>query len=201
MGEEPLAMDDGLLELFLRHVAEQCGFVILAYDDIEAALVEKGEARARRDAAGIPDFAGMRRADDRLWLGVQTLLGATANVSKLLWGSAAAPPIFDRQRLRDALGVPDDSPLRERTYATPSTTSTTDWKVGRRKPAVACSWTARWAILRRSSVATGTRRSLSAATTTLPVERGSGDGRPTSGTFVTLPRLCATKPIPQRKRR
>jgi hypothetical protein len=74
-------------------IERQAGMALLAHDDMNAAL----SSNDRR----------------RFWYSTQTFLSATANVSKLLWGThrqAAA----DRKELRRELRVSDDSPLRNR---------------------------------------------------------------------------------------
>lgn len=50
---------------------------------------------------------------NRLWASVQAMLGASANVSKLLWGTNAEAE-KRREPLRRSLEVPDDSPIRDR---------------------------------------------------------------------------------------
>ena len=86
-------MDSHLLQILQFEVERQCGFVLMAAEDIRRAL-------------GCNDSG-------RVWYSVQALLVAAANVSKLLW-----PPGRDLRKrgetLRDSLLVGDDSPIRGR---------------------------------------------------------------------------------------
>lgn len=47
-----------------------------------------------------------------IFYGIQSLLNAGANISKMLWGQRGGKA-EQRQRLRDSIGISDDSPLRE----------------------------------------------------------------------------------------
>jgi hypothetical protein len=49
-------------------------------------------------------------ASTRIFLGVQNLLNAAANISKACWG-ASGKRAADRQPLRDSIGITDASPL------------------------------------------------------------------------------------------
>jgi hypothetical protein len=49
---------------------------------------------------------------DRIFVALQSILVAAANLSKLLWGSGGRKEA-ERNRLRESLGVADNSPLRD----------------------------------------------------------------------------------------
>ena len=87
-------MDQGLLELFIREVDRQARFGLSAADDLQQAV--------------------MNNDANRVWYSIQSLLIATGNVSKLLWPSQSTAP--SREKLRQTLGVVDDSPLKSRTF-------------------------------------------------------------------------------------
>ncbi len=88
-------MDAQLTHIFLLELQRQARFGLMAGHDLNQAL-------AALDL-------------DRLWYSVQSLLVAAGNVSKLLWPSD--PKIPDRAAtLKQALNVPDDSPLEPRTF-------------------------------------------------------------------------------------
>jgi hypothetical protein len=90
--------DDRLFEIFKDEVWKQCRFVMRAIDDLNAVF----EIQWRG-----PDEV------ERAFAALQSYLIAVANLSKLLWGTTKAKE-RERKRLRDALAVPDDSPLRDR---------------------------------------------------------------------------------------
>ena len=71
--------------VLLSEIERQCRFALMAYDDASAAL-------RRRDA-------------ERVWYALQGLLTASAHLRRLLARAAD---------LRAAIGLPDDSPLNER---------------------------------------------------------------------------------------
>jgi hypothetical protein len=98
-------MDPNLLQLMQREVARQSRFALAAVDQIDAALAEW-------EAAG-PDALALRDALDHLWSAVQSFLGATALVSKLLWG-VKGRRLESRQPLRASLGVTEQSPVKNR---------------------------------------------------------------------------------------
>lgn len=125
---------------FISEIATQCQFADLAIADVRSALEMWNQAQkdfvtpevARAIAEGRP-FTGYtettfeqrqaRRADAearsqsaylRIWYSLQGLLDSTAIISKLLWGDAKDPAMSQRKPLRDALGVSDDSALKDR---------------------------------------------------------------------------------------
>lgn len=84
-------MEPLLLQVFQHQVLTQCEFILLAAEEVQAAL----------------------QADDttRVFYGLQNVLNAAANVSKALWGQRGKRAA-QRQELRASLGIADDSPLR-----------------------------------------------------------------------------------------
>lgn len=88
-------MDKNTLRIFQLEIERQCGFAIIAIQDLQKALQA-------------PDMA-------RIWYSVQSFLVAAGNVSKLLWPSSAHIP--DRAKeLKNSLGVDDSSPLAPRGF-------------------------------------------------------------------------------------
>jgi hypothetical protein len=86
-------MDLVLLRTFQQHVLSQCKFAIRAAGEVDAGLDNNDR--------------------DRIFYSLQSLLNATANVAKALWGPCKKPDIAARRKpLRDSIGVTDDSPLR-----------------------------------------------------------------------------------------
>lgn len=89
------ALDDPhVLRVFTGEVANQCSYALRAFGDLE-------------EADSVPDtFAA-----------IQAFLIATANISKLLWGSKQTPTrATERAPLRRALSVGDESPLKLRQW-------------------------------------------------------------------------------------
>lgn len=92
-------MDRQLLRIFQSELALQCQFVLLGAANLNAALV--GEI-----------------SHMRVWLALQEILVAAANISKLLWGSRTGRETermkreATRQPLRESVGISDDSCLR-----------------------------------------------------------------------------------------
>jgi hypothetical protein len=86
-----MGMELMLLRQFEQQVLNQCEFVLMAANEINAAL----KARHLK----------------RVFFGLQNLLTAAANISKALWGQAGRFAL-ERKDLRDSIGVADDSPLR-----------------------------------------------------------------------------------------
>jgi hypothetical protein len=84
-------MDTFLLRVFQRQVLDQCNFLLLSAKEIDAGL-----------AMGNPDH---------ILYGIQNLLNAGANISKMLWGQKGKFA-NKRTRLRESINVADDSPLR-----------------------------------------------------------------------------------------
>src|SRR5262245_32507988 len=107
MGEmtRPSTRSSADLTLFLDfyvHEAERQGrYAALAWADLRKAL------------------SGRPRDHDRVWLAVEAFLGATANISRLLWPGQPRRQETPRdkilaRKLREKLTVSENSPLRER---------------------------------------------------------------------------------------
>jgi len=90
-------VDTFLLRVFQRQVELQCRAIIAAATELQRALVA-----ARHD----PDEMV------NVWIAVQNLLNATANVSKACWGQRGRRKRV-RKDLRDSLGIAEPSPLRD----------------------------------------------------------------------------------------
>lgn len=88
-------MDPFLEVLFRDQVELQCEAIVAAAEDLEAVLAEKGPPWS-------PDW------NSRVWIAVESMVGATARVSKALWGQRQRYA-EQRGRLRQGLGVADDS--------------------------------------------------------------------------------------------
>jgi|SRR5215469_372290 len=79
------------LRVFQGHVLDQCRFLLAAANEINAGLAS--------------------RNTDQILYAIQNLLNAAANISKMLWGQKGKLA-SQRARLRDSIGIADDSPLR-----------------------------------------------------------------------------------------
>ncbi len=88
-------MDPFVTKVFLSEVATQCEFALRAIDLFRQAM-------AAGDTRGV-------------FFCAQAFLGATGNVSKLLWPTDAKYSARGDE-LRKILGVPDDSPVAPRTF-------------------------------------------------------------------------------------
>jgi len=117
-------VDPFLQKLFQDQVWTQCKFAALEYDALVERLPElneeKGPSAEYLALVGLPSNELIARNTEvalerafRIWSPIQSFLTATANISKILWGSepAVAPA---RAPLREALKVSDASPLRSR---------------------------------------------------------------------------------------
>ena len=102
----------------------QCHFIVLSADEYaritQLALDHRAgveAAKARQDFEWVRNNRRMDHHEEihRLWLALQGIVVAAANVSKLLWGSGRDTAKTARQRkpLRDALGVTESSPLKD----------------------------------------------------------------------------------------
>ncbi|MCA3283380.1 MAG: hypothetical protein ING16_10955 [Roseomonas sp.] len=86
-------MDNHLLEFFQHEVGLQCKFMLRAANEVN-------NSRQKNDVEGV-------------FYGLQSILSASANISKALWGQGGkAKRVAERKRLRDSLQMSDDSPLR-----------------------------------------------------------------------------------------
>lgn len=89
-----MIVDPGVLELFVLEVDRQAEFGLMAADDLCRALTNYDT--------------------DRVWYSIQSLLVATANVSKLLWPKSDSSVRGDT--LRRTLRVDNDSPLKSKKF-------------------------------------------------------------------------------------
>ena len=102
--KQPSVLDPWLLKVFLRQLARQCEFAILAFEDMEGVL----QQMQAHDCS-------VRDGQARFWASVQNLLVAAGNISKLLW--PPRPLIPDRgEQLRQILSVSDESLLKSRSF-------------------------------------------------------------------------------------
>lgn len=99
-------MDRMLLRIFQNQVRDQCRFVLMSVQLLNAGL------EAAQDEEQSPE--DRNQAIDQVWYALQNLVTAAANISKALWGEKGKL-VNERQPLRESLGVPDDSPLRPTT--------------------------------------------------------------------------------------
>ena len=85
-------MEPMLLRLFQRQILEQCGYILIAANQLQSRI-------------------SVQCYDEMFWRELQNFVVSTANVSKLLWGQAGK---FAKKRkvLRDSIRVKDSSPLR-----------------------------------------------------------------------------------------
>ncbi len=84
-------MDTFHLRIFQSQVLDQCHFVLMAAADVNRGLNAK--------------------STQIVLYGIQNLLNAGANISKMLWGQKGKFS-DQRMRLRESIGIADDSPLR-----------------------------------------------------------------------------------------
>lgn len=87
-------MEKGLQEAFLQELDGQCNFANLALEDMRSHLRQSNEDKK-------PDSI-------RFWASVQSLLMATAIISKILFSNDNPPR---GEELRKLLGIHDDSPF------------------------------------------------------------------------------------------
>ncbi|HEY1833155.1 MAG TPA: hypothetical protein VGG08_01865 [Solirubrobacteraceae bacterium] len=91
-------MDDFLLGVFQGELRTQCNFITFGggmLNHIVPQLKEHQTANA-------------------IWFALQGILVSAANASKLLWGSKTTEDLDERQRLRESVGVDEQSPLYSR---------------------------------------------------------------------------------------
>ena len=109
-----------LIQTYVRHVHQQCQFVVMAHADLRAASVRRQQAsQLQRKAMRAGDTATGRDAkrmsddaDRELWYAAQALMAAVANVDKTLWLKRGKSQQA-REPVRAALGVEDDSTSTE----------------------------------------------------------------------------------------
>lgn len=91
-------MDSMLKKLFLQQIATQCQMTMVYAQQIDAAM-ERTPQEFQEDPMPF-------------WAAIQGLLTAVANISKACWGQGGM--LADQRKpVRDALEIPDDSPIRE----------------------------------------------------------------------------------------
>ena len=88
-------MERGRMQMFIKEVQRQVQFGLIAAADLNRATADNDM--------------------DRAWYSIQSLLVATANVSKLLWPSKETYASRG-DTLRTALQVQNDSPLESRSF-------------------------------------------------------------------------------------
>lgn len=89
-------MDRSVLRIFQAEIELQCKFIMAAAHELNAALVTG--------------------SGDDIWRHLQSILVASASLSKMFWGSGAGSNeelAKSRQSLRESLAVSDESPLRD----------------------------------------------------------------------------------------
>lgn len=117
-------MDEHLARIFHMQIWLQCKFAQRAYGELEQALTDLSASREGQQSeygalADLPHDKMHARAVELglapslpAWCAIQALLTATANISKALWGQSGRYST-ERQLLRDALSVSDDSVLAQ----------------------------------------------------------------------------------------
>jgi hypothetical protein len=85
-------MDTFKIRVFQKHTLEQCNFLLMSINEIDTGLAMSNAVQIMR--------------------GIQNTLNAGANISKLLWGQKGKHA-HARKRLRESIGISEDSPLRE----------------------------------------------------------------------------------------
>ena len=85
-------MDLMLLRLFQQQTLEQCGYILIAANQLDQRISNGSY-------------------DDVFWRELQNFVVSTANVSKLLWGQGGKLA-KKREALRDSIKVEESSPLR-----------------------------------------------------------------------------------------
>lgn len=96
-------MNPQLLQKFLFEIARQCGFCLLAYEDLNQALLQLLNM-------DVPKQLCYQKPMERLWYSVQSFLVASGNISKLLFGDNTRL-YTQRAELRGSLGIDDSSPF------------------------------------------------------------------------------------------
>jgi hypothetical protein len=90
-------MSPSLLLAFQNQILLQCRFLLFASQELERGIAQSDHTL--------------------IFYSIQNLLGAAANISKVLWGTQGKKPsekhrMQARKPLRDSLGVSDSSPMR-----------------------------------------------------------------------------------------
>ncbi|HEY1179321.1 MAG TPA: hypothetical protein VGF17_24465 [Phytomonospora sp.] len=108
-----------MLELLKVQILFQCRTVVVEHDRLQRTLVARDvhhetgfDAWKQRDQARIRAFFEAP-AFFEPWCAIQAMLTAAANAKKGLWGVAGnTKAAAEREPLRQALAVPDESPLK-----------------------------------------------------------------------------------------
>jgi hypothetical protein len=114
---EVVPMEDFVAGRFIRLIAEQCRFAIMASKDIDASMKEIKDSSKSSGPVQPEEIAARRKHEDivrdRFWLSLQTFVVSAGNVSKVLWPTR---PEFAARgvELRALLAVKDDSVLSSR---------------------------------------------------------------------------------------
>ncbi len=119
-------MDGHLRRIFMMQIWYQCQYVVTAYDDAMTRIAEMRSSHMRprvsvpfepqpgnMDAYRAAAAAIALQEPTRIWYSIQSLLTATANISKALWGTKPTIEV-QREPLRLALAVSAASPLASR---------------------------------------------------------------------------------------
>lgn len=99
-------MDTSLLRIFQLQIRDQCTFLLFAAQELEDAMRDLNASEQGFDSASRTEIF------DRIFYAIQNLLNAGANISKILWGQKGRFS-KERQRLRESIGVSDESQLRQ----------------------------------------------------------------------------------------
>lgn len=105
-------LDTKLKIVMVGEIKRQCEFALIAAEELGRALYRQDKIKrqiARSTGAGFPE--SYFEEQSKVWLNVQSLLIALANVSKVLWPTRQPGK---RQLLRDLLQVKEDSVLKSR---------------------------------------------------------------------------------------
>lgn len=105
-------MDTKLKIVIIGEIKRQCEFALIAAEDLGRALYRQDKIKqqiARSTWADFPE--SYFDEQNKVWLNVQSLLIALANVSKLLWPTKQPGR---RQLLRNLLQIEEDSVLKSR---------------------------------------------------------------------------------------
>jgi hypothetical protein len=88
-------VDDWLLGIYQAELRTQCEFMVMGARFVDGNLGPGGNGTA-------------------VWFGLQGILVAASNASKMFWGSRQEPVIEARRPLRESVAVDDQSPLSSR---------------------------------------------------------------------------------------
>jgi hypothetical protein len=94
-------MDEDLLKIFEQETLLLCELAASGREVLRR--IEEDSARGEEGGAG-----------NRTYLALLGIVGTAANVAKMLWGSRGPEVEAEREPLRQAAGVTDESPLKRR---------------------------------------------------------------------------------------